>query len=182
MKVTKTVFDGLLLLEPRVYSDSRGFFMESFNEKLFQEHEIDLKFVQDNQSHSVKSVIRGLHFQKPPYAQTKLVRALYGTVLDVVVDLRKNQSTYGKYLAVELSGENKRQLLVPKGFAHGFSVLSDVAGLFYKCDEYYNPNADAGLNFDDQTLGINWQVDAAEAIVSPKDKSLPLLRELPEYF
>lgn len=178
MNIEFTEFEGLLVLEPKVFTDSRGFFMESFNAMTLAEIGIDLKFVQDNQSHSKRNVIRGLHFQQPPFAQTKLVRVLYGVVLDVVVDLRKRQSTFGKSYAIELSAENKRQLLIPKGFAHGFSVLSETAGLFYKCDEYYSQDADAGVNYNDATLNIDWRITPADAIVSSKDKSLPGLSEL----
>lgn len=182
VKVEGTRFEGLLLLEPEVLQDGRGFFMESYNERSFTKAGIDVKFIQDNQSHSNKNVIRGLHFQKPPFAQTKLVKVVYGSVLDVVVDLRRNQATFGEAYITELSADNKKQLLIPRGFAHGFSVLSETAGLFYKCDEYYNQAADAGLYYNDPKLKIDWKVKDSEAIVSAKDKALPSLSELPILF
>ena len=182
MKIESTGFEGLLVVQPEVFNDARGFFMESFNEREFKEIGIAVKFIQDNQSHSVKNVIRGLHFQKGPFAQTKLVRILYGVILDVVVDLRKNQPTFGQACITELSADNKKQILIPKGFAHGFAVLSETAGLFYKCDEYYNPKADAGLYYNDSKLNIEWRVKDSEAIVSEKDKALPKLSELTSLF
>lgn len=182
MKIEATGFKGLLLLEPEVFQDGRGFFMESYNQRSFIMAGIDVRFIQDNQSHSNKNVIRGLHFQKPPFAQTKLVRVGYGSVLDVVVDLRRDQATFGEAYITELSSDNKKQLLIPKGFAHGFSVLSERAGLFYKCDEYYNQAADAGLYYNDPKLKIDWKVKDLDAIVSAKDKALPSLSELPILF
>jgi dTDP-4-dehydrorhamnose 3,5-epimerase len=182
MKVETTGFNGLLILQPKVFEDSRGFFMESFNGQLHLENGLVNNFVQDNQSHSFKNVIRGLHFQKPPFAQTKLVRVLYGEVNDVVVDLRKSEPTYGKAFSIILSSKNNKQIYIPKGFAHGFSVLSDSAGLFYKCDEYYSPKADAGLLFNDPDLVIDWKVGASGAIVSQKDLTLPNFKELMNYF
>jgi dTDP-4-dehydrorhamnose 3,5-epimerase len=182
MKVVTTEFEGLLVLEPDVFQDHRGFFMESFNKEWYHENNLVSNFVQDNQSHSIKNVIRGLHFQKPPHAQTKLVRALYGKVWDVVVDLRSNQSTFGKKFLIELSSENRKQLLIPKGFAHGFSVLSDFAVLFYKCDQYYHSESDAGVLFSDPTLHIDWKVELSDAIVSMKDKTMPNFDQLKKYF
>jgi dTDP-4-dehydrorhamnose 3,5-epimerase len=182
MKIEATGFEGLWILQPKVFEDDRGFFMESFNQELYFKNNLQKNFVQDNQSHSVKNVIRGLHFQKPPFAQTKLVRVLYGVVLDVVVDLRKDQPTFGKTFFIELSSENKKQVLIPKGFAHGFSVLSETAGVFYKCDEYYHPEADAGLHYNDRNLKIDWKVKQPNEIVSLKDQSLPKLSELTSYF
>lgn len=177
MNIIATDFKDLFVLEPKVLGDARGYFMESFNRKTLLVNGIDLDFVQDNQSSSKKGVLRGLHFQNAPYAQTKLVRALSGSILDVVVDLRKNQSTFGKYFSIELSSENKKQLLVPKGFAHGFVVLSEQAEVFYKCDEYYNPQADGGIFYNDPAIGINWRFEAEELTLSEKDKIHPNLKE-----
>src|SRR3982750_62075 len=169
MKFIETGFAQLLLFEPKVFGDSRGYFFESYNEKTFAENGIKIKFIQDNQSKSSYGVIRGLHFQKNPHAQTKLVRVLSGSILDVVVDLRKNADTYGKCYAVELSAENKRQLLVPKGFAHGFSVLSETAEVLYKCDAFYHKQSEGGLSYNDPKLSIDWRIPADKAIVSEKD-------------
>ena len=176
MKITKTSFQGLFIIEPDVFDDPRGFFFESYNKIQFREAGIDIEFVQDNQSHSLKNVIRGLHFQKEPYGQAKLMRAVYGTVLDVAVDLRRDQPTFRKVFALELSDDTKVQLLIPKGFAHGFSVLSDAASIVYKCDEYYHPAAGAGIRFDDPELSIDWRVRKSEALLSAKDLILPSLR------
>lgn len=177
MKVTRTEFNGLVLLEPRVSGDNRGYFMESFNKKVLAQAGFDFNFVQDNQSRSGKGVARGLHFQHPPYAQTKLVRVLSGSILDVVVDLRKNEPTFKKQFSVELSAENKKQILVPKGFAHGFIVLGDSAEILYKCDEYYAPEAQGGILFADPALGISWPAGISEFILSEKDKKHPHLHE-----
>lgn len=182
MTITTTPFEGLLILSPQVFSDSRGHFYESYNRRKYDEKGMAFDFVQDNQSRSVHNVIRGLHYQVPPHAQTKLVRTLEGRILDVVVDLRRNQPTFGRSYSVELSSENKLQLLIPKGFAHGFSVLSDSADVLYKCDDYYQPEFERGIRFDDPSLGIDWQVDMLMAIVSNKDKILPLLSESPLHF
>ena len=178
MKFIETGFAQLLLFEPKVFGDSRGYFFESYNEKTFAENGIKIKFIQDNQSKSSYGVIRGLHFQKSPHAQTKLVRVLSGRILDVVVDLRKNADTYGKCYAVELSAENKRQLLVPKGFAHGFSVLSETAEVLYKCDAFYNKESEGGLLYSDPELKIDWKIPADKAIVSDKDLQQPLFATL----
>lgn len=175
MKVIATEFRGLMILEPKIIGDNRGYFMESYNQKALLEAGIDIKFVQDNQSSSAKGVLRGLHFQNAPYAQTKLVRVLSGTILDVVVDLRKSEPTFGKTYSIELSDENKRQLLVPKGFAHGFVVLSNRAEVFYKCDEYYNAQAEGGIFYDDPKLGIDWQIESKDLILSDRDKVHPIL-------
>lgn len=177
MKINKTAFEGLMTIEPDVYNDTRGFFFESYNKKRLQDAGLNVDFVQDNQSHSVKNVIRGLHFQKAPYAQTKLMRILYGTILDAVVDLRKDQPTFGKVFMLEMSAESRIQLLIPKGFAHGFSVLSDLAGIQYKCDAYYHPEAAAGIRYDDADLGIDWKVKKSDALLSPKDLTLPTWKE-----
>lgn len=175
MRVIETGFKGLFVLEPKVLGDSRGYFMESYNRKTLLDAGIDLQFVQDNQSRSSKGVLRGMHFQRAPYAQTKLVRALTGSILDVVVDLRKSEPTFGLHYAIELTGENKKQLLVPKGFAHGFVVLSDTAEVFYKCDEYYNPQADGGIHY--QSVDIDWKLPAETLLLSDKDKNLPRISQ-----
>ena len=173
MKVIETGFADLLLIEPKIFGDSRGYFFESYNEKIFAENGIEIKFVQDNQSMSSYGVIRGLHFQKDPHAQTKLIRVLSGSILDVAVDLRKGSHTYGKHFSVELSAENKRQLLVPKGFAHGFSVLSETADVLYKCDVFYNKASEAGILYNDPSLNIDWRIPTGKAIVSDKDLQQP---------
>ena len=174
MPFTETDFPGLLLFEPRVFPDSRGYFYESYNEEKFRDAGIDTKFVQDNQAASVKGVIRGLHFQKPPYAQTKLIRALTGNILDAVVDLRKDSPGFGKSFTIELSAENKLQLLVPKGFAHGYAVLSETAEVFYKVDSFYNKESEGGILYNDPALGIDWRTDRVEEKISEKDRLLPL--------
>lgn len=173
INVTKTEFEGLLVIEPKVFDDNRGYFFESYNKNAFKEAGIEIDFVQDNQSFSKKGVLRGLHFQKPPFAQTKLVRVLSGLIQDVVVDLRKDQSTFSKYFSIELSAENKKQLLVPKGFAHGFLVLSDSAEVLYKCDEYYNPHAESGIEFSGSSISIQWRLGTGSILISDKDKVLP---------
>jgi dTDP-4-dehydrorhamnose 3,5-epimerase len=175
MKVTPTPFAGLLIIAPRVFTDTRGHFYESYNKRKFDEQNMAFDFVQDNQSRSLRHVIRGLHFQIPPHAQTKLVRALSGKILDVVVDLRREQPTFGKSFKLVLSAENRLQLLIPKGFAHGFSVLSDDAEVLYKCDDYYQPEFEKGIRYDDPALAIDWEVDPLKAIVSDKDLALPLM-------
>ena len=173
MKLIETGFEGLLVVEPKVFGDHRGYFFESYNERAFADNGVNIKFVQDNQSRSSYGVIRGLHFQNPPYAQTKLVRVLSGRILDAVVDLRKNSKTYGKSYSVELSAENKRQFLVPKGFAHGFSVLSECAEVLYKCDEFYHKASEWGIIFNDPALNIDWQIPSGKELVSEKDLLLP---------
>ena len=175
MKVLKTTFDGLLIIEPTVFEDSRGFFFESYNKKQFALAGIDMEFVQDNQSHSKKGVMRGLHFQRPPFAQAKLVRVLSGIIQDVVVDLRKDQPTFGKHFSIELSFQNKKQLLVPPGFAHGFLVLSESADVLYKCDKLYQPDAESGIIFNDPALEIDWRLDANQLVFSAKDIKYPSL-------
>ena len=169
MPFIKTEFPDLLIFEPVVFEDSRGYFFESYNEKVFTAEGIAIKFIQDNQAKSSYGVIRGLHFQLAPYAQTKLLRVLSGSILDVVVDIRKGAPTYGKVFSLELSAENKKQLLVPKGFAHGYSVISETAEVMYKCDEFYNKRSEGGLLYSDPKLAIDWQVPANKAIVSDKD-------------
>ncbi|HLK28322.1 MAG TPA: dTDP-4-dehydrorhamnose 3,5-epimerase [Puia sp.] len=173
MPFIPTDFPGLKIFEPAVFKDERGYFFESYNERLFQKNGIDLKFVQDNQSHSKYGVLRGLHYQQPPYAQTKLVRVLKGNILDVVIDMRKSSTTFGKSYSIELSDENKKQLLVPKGFAHGFVVLSEEADVMYKCDEFYNKESEAGIIYNDPALNIDWKVPMDKINVSPKDFELP---------
>ena len=169
MNVETTGFEGLLLLTPSVFGDDRGYFFESYNRDTQLKAGLDFHWVQDNQSHSKHGVIRGMHFQKAPFAQTKLVRALQGEILDVVVDLRKGQPTYGRSFSVVLTAENKKQLLIPKGFAHGFSVLSETADVMYKCDELYNKESESGILFNDPQLGIDWKVDTDKMVVSSKD-------------
>jgi len=173
VKFFDTGIADLLLFEPRVFGDSRGYFFESYNEKQFAEHGITIRFVQDNQSMSSYGVIRGLHFQRAPHAQTKLVRVLHGRILDVAVDLRKNSPTYGKHFSAELSSENKKQLLVPKGFAHGFSVLSEKAEVLYKCDAFYNKESESGIIYNDASLNIDWNIPAGKEIISEKDLRQP---------
>ncbi|MCX6318806.1 MAG: dTDP-4-dehydrorhamnose 3,5-epimerase [Bacteroidetes bacterium] len=177
MPFEKTIFPGLLVFEPRVFEDPRGYFFESYNEHTFQDAGISVKWVQDNQSSSLKGVIRGLHYQLPPHAQTKLVRVLRGKILDVVVDIRKGSPTYGLHYSIELSAKNRKQLLIPKGFAHGFSVLSKKAEVMYKCDAFYNKESEAGIIYNDPALQIDWQVSAEVALVSEKDNILPLFAD-----
>ena len=164
---------GLLIFEPAVYKDDRGYFFESYNEETFRRQGLDIHFVQDNQSHSRYGVIRGLHYQLAPHAQTKLVRVLHGRILDIAVDVRKGSPAFGKYLAVELSAENKLQFLIPHGFAHGFSVLSETADVAYKCDAFYSKESEGGIRYDAPELHIDWQIPADKAIVSSKDLGLP---------
>ncbi len=171
MKIIPTSISGLVVIEPIVFEDSRGYFFESFNEKKLSDAGIHLRFVQDNQSKSSYGVIRGLHYQLSPHAQTKLVRVLQGAILDVAVDLRTKSATFGKTLGVELSAENKKQLLVPRGFAHGFSVLTETAVVMYKCDEYYTPQAERGIVFNDPALNIDWRIPAGKEIVSDRDRN-----------
>lgn len=173
MSFHKTNFPGLLVFEPRVFEDSRGYFFESYNENIFKQEGVDIRWVQDNQSSSTYGVIRGLHYQLPPYAQTKLVRVLRGEILDVVVDIRKGSPTYGKSHSEVLSAKSKKQLLVPKGFAHGFSVLSEKTEVLYKCDGFYNRESEGGIIYNDSELNIDWQVPVDKAIVSGKDLLLP---------
>lgn len=177
MKITATEFDDLFVLEPKVIEDERGYFMESYSQKTLEESGIEIDFVQDNQSKSKKGVLRGLHFQNAPYAQAKLIRVLSGAILDIVVDLRKNKSTFGKHFNLEITADNKKQLLVPKGFAHGFLVLSEYAEVFYKTDEFYNREADGGINFNDPSLGLSGMLLGENLTLSEKDKKLPTLAE-----
>ena len=173
MKMVETGFEGLWVIEPSVFHDSRGFFFEGYNKSRFEAHGLKYDWIQDNQSHSNYGVIRGLHFQKAPYAQAKMIRVLQGAILDVVVDLRKDQPTYGRTYAVELSASNFLQLLIPKGFAHGFSVLSPSADVLYKCDAVYHKESESGLRYDDATLAIDWKIPTESRVVSDKDIVLP---------
>lgn len=175
MEVIKTDIEGPLIIEPKVFGDARGYFFESFSQREFDAKVGELRFVQDNESCSRRGVMRGLHFQMPPFTQAKLVRCVRGAVLDVAVDIRRGSPTYGKHVAVELTEDNHRQFFVPKGFAHGFSVLSDVAVFQYKCDEFYHPEADAGISILDESLGIDWLIPLEEAVLSEKDTRHPLL-------
>lgn len=178
MKVFKTEIDGVFIIEPVVFEDERGYFFESYNQEDLKKQGIDYNFIQDNQSKSRYGTVRGIHFQKGEYAQAKLVRVLEGKVLDVAVDLRRGSPTFGKHVAVELSAENRRQLMIPRGFGHGFSVLSDTAVFAYKCDNVYNKASEGGLRYNDPALGIDWKIDADKAILSEKDKVNPLLEEI----
>lgn len=182
MNIIKTDIEGVVIIEPRIFKDARGYFFESYSKKEFDEKVAPVDFVQDNESCSTRGVMRGLHFQRPPYTQAKLVRCVKGAVLDVAVDIRKGSPTYGKHVAVELTEDNHRQFFIPKGFAHGFAVLSDVAVFQYKCDEFYHLEADGGISILDDTLGIDWQIDPAEAILSDKDKNHPLLADFDSPF
>lgn len=178
MNVISTPFEGLLILEPRIFNDDRGYFFESFNANALKQHTgFSNQFVQDNQARSVKNVLRGLHYQSEPTAQTKLIRALEGVIWDVVVDLRPNSKTFGQWYGVELSAENKRQFLIPRGFAHGYSVLSDTAEIFYKCDNFYDKAAEGGVLYSDPELNIDWKIDLGQAIVSEKDLVQPTLKD-----
>ena len=174
MPFTPTTFPGLIIIEPLVFEDSRGFFFESYNESLFRANHIDITFVQDNQSRSSYGVIRGLHYQRPPHAQSKLVRVISGAIIDSVVDLRRGSPTFGETFSLELTAENKKQLFIPKGFAHGFSVISETAEVMYKCDSYYNRESESGILYNDPQLKIDWKVPIEKIRVSDKDKLLPL--------
>ena len=177
MSFLTTGFSGLLVFEPRVFEDNRGYFFESYNQRILSGEGIEINFVQDNQASSSFGVVRGLHFQKEPHAQTKLIRVLSGKIIDAVVDIRKNSPTYGKAYSVLLSAENKKQLLVPKGFAHGYSVISETAEVFYKCDEFYHKESEGGLAWNDPRLQIDWKIPADKILVSDKDKLLPFLEK-----
>lgn len=182
MNVITTDIPGVLILEPRVFSDARGYFFESYNKKIFDKVVGPVVFVQDNESCSTFGVIRGLHFQRPPFTQAKLVRCVVGSVLDVAVDIRKGSPTFGQHVAVELTADNHRQFFVPRGFAHGFSVLSDVAVFQYKCDNYYAPQADGGISIMDESLCIDWKISVDKAILSEKDTHHPLLKDFDSPF
>ena len=177
MNVISTNIDGVVIIEPRVFEDARGYFFESFSQREFNEKVKPVDFVQDNESKSTFGVIRGLHFQRTPYAQSKLVRCVRGAVLDVAVDIRKESPTYGQHIAVELTEDNHRQIFIPKGFAHGFAVLSDIAVFQYKCDEFYHPESEGGISLLDSELGIDWKISTDKAILSPKDTKHPLFKD-----
>ena len=183
MEVKRTGIEGVLVIEPKVFGDERGYFFESFNAKEFKEKTgIDVNFVQDNESKSRYGVLRGMHFQNPPYTQSKLVRVVKGKVLDVVVDIRKGSPTYGKYEMCELTEDNHRQFFVPKGMAHGFAVLSDEAVFQYKCDDFYHPEAEGAIAWNDPAIAINWPITADEIILSEKDKHHPCLKDFESPF
>lgn len=187
MEVKKTNIDGVLILEPKVFGDARGYFFESFSQREFDEKVAPIlghtvHFVQDNESMSTYGVMRGLHFQRPPYTQSKLVRCVKGAVLDVAVDIRKGSPTYGQHVAVELTEENHRQFFIPKGFAHGFAVLSETAVFQYKCDEFYHPEADGGISILDDSLGIDWHIPIEKVLLSEKDTKHPLLQDFDSPF
>lgn len=177
MPFIKTEFPGLLVFEPKIFEDNRGYFFESYNRNTFSEEGVTINFVQDNQARSSFGVIRGLHFQMEPHAQTKLLRVLSGEIIDAVVDIRKNSPTYGKAYTILLSAKNKKQLLIPKGFAHGYSVISETAEVFYKCDEFYHKESEGGILWNDPSLKIDWRLPAQKALVSQKDVQLPLLKD-----
>ncbi len=183
MKFTETEIPGVWIIEPKVFADSRGYFMESFKQQAFEEHVGPVRFIQENESCSTKGVLRGMHYQQEPYAQSKLVRVISGSVLDVAVDIRKGSPTYGRYIAVELTHENKLQLFIPQGFAHGFCVLSEQAIFTYKVDNPYMPAYEASLRFDDPTIGINWgTLEYTALLLSEKDKAAPFLAEATNNF
>ena len=182
MEIIKTGIEGLLILEPRIFQDARGYFFESFSQREFEEKVGPVHFVQDNESMSSYGVMRGLHFQRPPYTQSKLVRCVRGAVLDVAVDIRQGSPAYGQHVAVELTAENHRQFFIPKGFAHGFAVLSETAVFQYKCDEFYHPEADAGISILDESLGIDWRIPMDKAILSDKDTRHGMLADFQSPF
>ena len=177
MNIIKTEIDGVVIIEPRLFKDDRGYFFESYSEKDFNAQVREIKFVQDNESKSSYGVLRGLHFQKPPYAQSKLVRVIKGAVLDVAVDIRKGSPTFGKHVAVELTEDNHRQFFIPRGFAHGFSVLTPEVIFQYKCDNFYAPQSEGALAWDDPDLGIDWHIPSDKIILSEKDKHHPRLKD-----
>lgn len=182
MEIIRTNIDGVVIIEPKVFNDARGYFFESYSRRELESAIGPIEFVQDNESCSVKGVMRGLHFQRPPYAQAKLVRCVKGAVLDVAVDIRKGSPTYGQHVAVELTEDNHRQVYIPKGFAHGFAVLSEVAIFQYKCDDYYHPEAEDGIALIDDSLGIDWRVEPADAILSEKDTRYQLFKDFDSPF
>ena len=187
MNIIKTAIDGILIIEPRIFEDARGYFFESFSQREFDEKVAPIlghtvTFVQDNESKSSYGVMRGLHFQRPPFTQSKLVRCVKGAVLDVAVDIRKGSPTYGQHVAVELTEDNHRQFFIPKGFAHGFAVLSETAVFQYKCDEFYHPEADGGISILDDSLNIDWQIPTDKGILSEKDTNHPLLKDFDSPF
>lgn len=182
MEIIKTTLDGVVIIEPKIFKDTRGYFFESFSQREFEEKVRPIKFVQDNESMSSYGVMRGLHFQKPPFTQSKLVRCVKGKVLDVAVDIRKGSPTYGRHVAVELTEDNHRQFFIPRGFAHGFVVLSETAVFQYKCDEFYHPEADGGISIKDESLGIDWKISMDKALLSEKDIKHLCLKEFDSPF
>ncbi|MDA3881937.1 MAG: dTDP-4-dehydrorhamnose 3,5-epimerase [Bacteroidales bacterium] len=178
MQITPTKISDVYIITPRIFQDERGYFFESYNKQKLDLEHISYTFVQDNESKSSYGVIRGLHFQKPPHAQTKLLRVVHGAILDVAVDIRTNSPTFGKYVSVELTAENHKQLLIPAGFAHGFSVLSETATVQYKCTDYYHPETEGGLIYNDPTINIDWKIPTENAIVSSKDTQQPKLADI----
>ena len=182
INVIKTDIEGVVIIEPKVFGDARGYFFESWSQKDFDATVRPIKFVQDNESMSTYGVMRGLHFQRPPFTQSKLVRCVKGAVLDVAVDIRKGSPTYGKHVAVELTEDNHRQFFVPRGLAHGFAVLSETAVFQYKCDEFYHPEADGGISILDDSLGIDWRIPTDKALLSEKDTKYPLLKDFDSPF
>lgn len=182
MEVIQTAIEGLVIIEPKIFKDARGYFFESFSQREFDEKVRKINFVQDNESMSGYGVMRGLHFQRPPFTQSKLVRCVKGRVLDVAVDIRKESPTYGRHVAVELSEENHRQFFVPRGFAHGFAVLSKMAVFQYKCDNFYTPEADSGISLQDESLGIDWRIPISHAILSEKDTKHLCLKDFDSPF
>jgi dTDP-4-dehydrorhamnose 3,5-epimerase len=182
MNIIRTEIPDVVIVEPRVFGDNRGYFFESFSERDFVSQVRKVRFVQDNESRSSYGVERGLHYQKPPFSQSKLVRVISGKVLDVAVDMRKGSPTYGKHVAVELSGENKRQMFIPRGFAHGFAVLSDDVVFQYKCDNFYAPSSEGAVAWDDPELGIDWGVPQDKVVLSDKDRSHPLFKDVESCF
>ena len=182
MNIIRTEIPDVVIVEPRVFGDNRGYFFESFSERDFVSQVRKVRFVQDNESRSSYGVVRGLHYQKPPFSQSKLVRVISGKVLDVAVDMRKGSPTYGKHVAGELSGENKRQMFIPRGFAHGFAVLSDDVVFQYKCDNFYAPSSEGAVAWDDPELGIDWGVPQDKGVLSDKDRSHPLFKDVESCF
>ena len=178
MNIIKTEIEGLIIIEPRIFKDARGYFFESFSQREFEEKICQTTFVQDNESYSCYGVVRGLHFQQAPFSQAKLVRVVKGAVFDVAVDIREGSPTYGKHVAIELTEENHRQLFIPRGFAHGFAVLSDEVIFQYKCDNYYAPQSERGIAWNDPALNIDWRIPADKIILSEKDTKYPLLKDL----
>ena len=182
MELIHTGFSELLVIKPVVFEDARGYFYESFNRQSYKKAGVDFNFVQDNQSHSTRGIIRGLHYQLVPYAQTKLVRVIEGVIFDVAVDIRQGSATFGKWYGIELSGDNKLQLLIPQGFAHGFSVLSEKAVVLYKTDDYYRKDAERGIVFKDPELNIDWKIAASDILISERDRLLPGFRDAESNF
>lgn len=182
MEVIKTNIEGVVIIEPRIFKDDRGYFFESFSQREFEEKVCKTTFVQDNESKSSYGVLRGLHFQKPPFAQSKLVRVIKGVVLDVAVDIRKGSPTFGQYVSVELTGENHRQFFIPRGFAHGFSVLSEEVIFQYKCDNFYSPQSEGAIAWNDPDLNIDWRIPAEKVVLSEKDSKHPRLKDWQNMF